>query len=230
MKLKCIVVDDEHLARTLLEEYINKLPELELIAKCASALEANSFLLQEEIDILFLDIQMPDLSGLDFLKTLSKKPHVILTTAYAEYAVEGFQLDVTDYLLKPISLERFMQAVNKVIKRTAVTPKGTPTASETADHFFVKADHKKVKVRYADILYVEGLKEYISIYVPGQRIITLESLKNMEAMLPKDKFARVHKSYIVAFEKIDAVSGHAIELAGKNIPVGKSYRQVLDRF
>ena len=223
MSIKCIIADDEHPALQLLANYISKMPELELVAQCENALEANQFLQEGKIDLIFLDIQMPDLTGLDLLKSLKNKPVVILTTAYSEYALESYELDVTDYLVKPFSFERFIQAVNKA--QELITLKKNKGSQAGKPHLFVKADYKKVKLNYEDILYIEGLREYVSFFTKDKRIIVLESMKNLESTLPADEFIRVHKSYIVSIEKVDAVVGNLLEIGDKQIPVGKSYRE-----
>lgn len=233
MKIKCIIVDDEQLARTLLENYIQKLPRLELIKKCKSPMEAMELLQDENIDLMFLDIQMPDLTGVELLKSLPSKPVVIFTTAYPEYALEGYQLDVIDYLLKPFSFERFVQSINKATEHIKLLrfqpPNTTSTSRPRKSYITVKADHKLYKLKFDDILYIEGLKEYVSYYTENQRIIALQSLKGLEETLPKDQFMRIHKSYIVNIEKIRTLEGNMVELAGKKLPIGKSYRGMVSR-
>ncbi|MFC2123776.1 LytR/AlgR family response regulator transcription factor [Bacteroidota bacterium] len=228
MNLKCLVVDDEQLARKLLSEYIDKVPFLDLIGECKNPLEAVGYLETEEIDLLFLDIQMPEITGIEFLKTMKHKPVVILTTAYSEYALEGYELDVTDYLVKPFSLERFLSAANKArdlieLKRKAEAGK----VSYEDDYIMVHADHKIYRLKLNDIQYIEGLKEYISYFTANKRIIALESLKKLEEKLPSDKFLRIHKSYIVPIDKIKSVEGNQVEIGDKMIPIGRSYKDVV---
>lgn len=229
--INTIIVDDEPLALDVLETYIDKLPELNLVRRCHNALEANLALKEEDVDLMFLDIQMPQLTGIDFLKSLSNPPMVIFTTAYPNYAVEGFELEALDYLLKPISLERFMKAVNKANDRIKNTEIQTSGDSKDDDFFFVKADKKLVKVRHSDILYIEGLKDYVIIRMEVGRVITLQTMKSLEEKLPSTKFKRIHRSYIVNIGKINAVMGNMIELTEKNqtkhIPIGKNYREEL---
>ncbi|MEM1135908.1 MAG: LytTR family DNA-binding domain-containing protein [Bacteroidota bacterium] len=230
MKLKCLVVDDEVLAITLLEKYIGQTTGLELLASTKDPIKALELLQEEIIDILFLDIQMPGLTGIELLKLLPQKPVVILTTAYSEYAVAGYQLDVTDYLLKPFSLDRFQQAVNKAKQVKAVQQQVLKKAGKLSMHeekkfINVKADHKIYKVRFNEIKYIEGLKEYVSFYTDEKRIIALESLKKLETLLPANQFMRVHKSYIVAIDQIKALEGNLLEIKDKKIPIGKTYRQ-----
>lgn len=225
MNLRCLVVDDEQLARKLLAEYIQKVPILDLVGECKNPIEAMDVLDKEEIDILFLDIQMPELTGIEFLKTMKHKPVVIFTTAYSEYALEGYQLDVTDYLVKPFSLERFIQAVNKARDLITLQRKAVDD-SKNADEAYltVHADHKVYRLKLNDILYIEGLKEYVSYYTVTQRIIALESLKKLEETLPPGRFLRIHKSYIIPVDKVISVEGNQVEIGKKLIPIGRSYR------
>ncbi len=236
-----IIVDDEPLAQDVLETYISKFPELNLVRKCSNALEANEVLKHEDVDLMFLDIQMPQLTGIDFLKTLNKPPLVIFTTAYPNYALEGFELNALDYLLKPISLERFIKAVNKAIEQVELLKKDkvapviakTSTEGETeVDYIFVKADKKLVKVNYNDIIYIEGLKDYVIIRMEAQRVITLQTMKSLEDKLPSSRFKRIHRSYIINVAKINAIVGNMVEVMEKNVPkhlpIGKNYRDELN--
>lgn len=242
--LRCIIVDDEHLARTLLENFVQKFPGLELVAKCKDPREAMEVMHAEEIDLIYLDIQMPGLTGIEFLQTLPKRPLVIFTTAYSEYAVEGYQLDVVDYLLKPFSFERFAAATNKARDRYELQQKANASASATPvtheaatsttpsrDFITVKADHRLHRIQFSDIDYIEGLKAYVSFFVNGKRIVTLESLKRLEELLPSHLFMRIHKSYIVSFSKVKSIEGNQVEVEGKMLPIGKSYKdEVLRKF
>lgn len=227
--IRAIIVDDEPLALDVLETYIAQLPELELVARCENALEAREVLKEHDVDLLFLDINMPQLTGIDFLKTLSVKPNFIFTTAHPYYAVEGFELNAIDYLMKPIPLERFMKAVNKVIDMQV----GETSAPEKKkeNFIFVKADKKLIKVNFDDILYIEGLKDYVIIRQKEGRVITLHTMKSLEAKLPDHIFKRIHRSYIVNIGAIDAIVGNMIELKEKSqvkhIPIGKNYREEL---
>ena len=230
--IKAIIVDDEPLALDVLETYIEQMPEIELVRRCENAFEANEVLKSEDVDLMFLDIQMPQLTGIDFLKSLNNPPCVIFTTAYPDYAVEGFELDAIDYLLKPISLERFMKAVNKVSEKIA-TRKQDSSASieEDGDYFFVKADKKLVKVDFDDIIYIEGLKDYVIIRMEEGRVITLQTMKSLEVRLPSSHFKRIHRSYIANINKIKAVVGNMLEVTEKgqvkHLPIGKNYREDL---
>lgn len=229
MEIKCIIVDDEQLARNLLESYVKKVPQLTLVRSCKNSMEAIECLQNEDIDLMFLDIQMPDLTGVELLQTLAEKPVVIFTTAYKEYALEGYQLDVIDYMLKPISFERFVQGVNKAteqIKLKTFTHKKEekePATKPTKDYITLKADYKVYKVKYDDILYIEGLKEYVTFYTENQKTVVLESLKHLEDILPSQKFMRVHKSYIINKDKVTSLYGNQVEIVDKYIPVGKTY-------
>ena len=227
--IKAIIVDDEPLALDVLETYIAQLPELELVARCENALEAREVLKEHDVDLMFLDINMPQLTGIDFVKTLSVKPNFIFTTAHPYYAIEGFELNAIDYLMKPIPLERFMKAVNKVINMQL----GETSAPEKKkeNFIFVKADKKLIKVNFDDILYIEGLKDYVIIRQKEGRVITLHTMKSLEAKLPDHIFKRIHRSYIVNIGEIDAIVGNMIELKEKSqvkhIPIGKNYREEL---
>jgi len=232
--INAIIVDDEPLALDVLETYIESMPDITLVQKCNNAMEANEALSTNDIDLMFLDIQMPQLTGIDFLKTLSKPPMVIFTTAFANYAIEGFELNAIDYLLKPISLDRFMKAVNKAKEQLELTRNdgGNDAAEEGSDFIFVKADKKLIKLRYKDILYIEGLKDYVIIKrTDGSRIVTLQTMKSLEAKLPEQIFQRIHRSYIVQIDQIMALMGNMVEViekgAAKHLPVGKNYRDEL---
>lgn len=227
MNIKCMIVDDEHLARTLLEEYVKKLPHLELVATCKNPLEAMEVLQREAVDLMFLDIQMPELTGVEFLKSMAVKPAVIFTTAYSEYALEGYQLDVIDYLVKPFPFERFLKAVNKALEliRLRKLDEEPKPAQVKDEHIVVHADRKIYKIKLNEIKYIEGLKEYVSYFTEEKRIIALESLKRLEEILPADRFMRVHRSYIVPFGRIKIMEGNQLEIGGKMIPVGRSYRE-----
>lgn len=231
--MNVIIVDDEPLAIDVLETYVEKVPQLNLIGKCTNALEANEIIRKEDVDLLFLDIQMPQITGIEFVKSLNNPPMVIFTTAYSNYALEGFELNALDYLLKPISLDRFMKAVNKALEQYALTHQEgqIPAGGAQEDYFYVKADKKLVKVRFKEILYIEGLKDYVIIRMKEGRVITLQTMKSLEAKLPSNRFRRIHRSYIVALDKINAVVGNMVELTekgqNKHLPIGKNYRDDL---
>lgn len=232
--IRVIIVDDEPLAQEIIETYIKKMPNLELVAKCDDALAANHILQSETIDLMFLDIQMPQLTGIEFLKTLNDPPCVVFTTAHADYAVQGFELDAVDYLLKPVSFERFLKAVNKVAhkltgRKQAENENGILEAGD--DFMFVKADKKFVKINFDDLLYIEGLKDYVIIRLETGRVITLQTMKSLEEKLPSNKFIRIHRSYIVNIKKIIAILGNMVEIMEsgkvKQLPIGKNYRDEL---
>jgi DNA-binding LytR/AlgR family response regulator len=222
----CLIVDDEQLARKLLEEFVQKVPGLELKGSCKNPLEAMDILQNENIDILLLDIQMPELTGVEFLKTLKNKPTTIFTTAYSEYAVEGYQLDVIDYLVKPFSLDRFIQAINKAIGQIELKKKAELKGDDQGlkEFLLLHADHKIYKVKLEEIQYIEGLKEYVSYYTKEKRIIVLQSLKSIEESLPYDQFIRIHRSYIVPIDKIKSLDGNQVQIGDKLIPIGRSYK------
>ncbi|RZL18774.1 MAG: response regulator transcription factor [Pedobacter sp.] len=237
MNLNCIIVDDEPLALDILEDYIGKVPFLTLAKRCENPIEALQIVQTGGIDLVFLDIQMPELTGIQFLKIAGNKCNFILTTAYPQYALESYDLNVSDYLLKPIAFDRFYKAVEKVhnqVKPADVAPpqiqplitpapfSGSPNPVQ--DFIFVKTEHKIQKIYLHDILYIEGLKDYISIFTKDERIITLQSMKKMEEALPENQFIRVHKSYIVAIDKIESIERSRITINKKIIPVGDTYR------
>lgn len=236
---KTLIVDDEFLARKLLQNYVEKTPNLELVATCTNAFEAFQVIQSQEIDILLLDINMPDLNGLDFARTCQNVPAIIFTTAYSEYALESYEVSAVDYLLKPIALPRFMQAIEKAIAKvnglrgnTANTTDGEvpaeiadgEQAAVTKDYIIVKADYKLYKINFRDLLYIEGQHEYVSFYTTGKRITALYSLKSLEASLPADKFIRIHKSYIVSIENIQEIEQLTVTVAGTKLPIGGSYK------
>jgi two-component system, LytTR family, response regulator len=232
--IRCLVVDDEPLALNILEDYISKMPFLELVKATTNPIEALTMVQQGDADLVFLDVQMPELTGIQFLKIANGKAKVILTTAYPQYALEGYELDVVDYLLKPIAFDRFYKAVQKAQGILQPAAKGTvaeqvPQVQQQQQDFnndfiFVKTEHKIQKVYLHDILFIEGLKDYISIFTTTERIITLQNMKKMEDALPERYFVRVHRSYIVSLDKIDSIERSRIFIGDKIIPVGDTYR------
>lgn len=230
MKMRCTIIDDEPLALDLLEDDISKIPFLELTHKFQSPFDAIPALKSGEVDLLFLDIQMPDITGLEFLKSLEKKPLVIFTTAYDQYALEGYNLDVIDYLLKPIPFDRLLKAANKAQELFLARNSNYPNAvaqKSTAypDYIFIKSGYDIVKLNIDDILFIEGLKDYVKIFLPTQPVLTLLNLKAIVDKLPATKFVRVHRSYIVALEKIKAIRKNKIIIADKEIPIGEHYKE-----
>ncbi len=244
MNLTCIIVEDEPFARQLLEQYVRKVPHLELLKAFSNPLEALDFLRNNEVDILFSDIQMPEITGITLLKILQKKPLIILTTAYSEYAIEGYELDVIAYLLKPITFEKFLKAVEKatqiknekkganVIASDSVVTKGVaqPIPNDTLQFIFVKDGTKLVKIRLHDILYIEGLKDYVSIYTREKKIVTLQTLKSLETQLPDNQFIRIHNSYIVSLEGIDSIDKERVQIGKSFLPISDTYRKAFKEF
>jgi len=231
MKTKYMIVDDEPLARDLIRGHIEKLENFEIVAECNNAMKALSVLREKHVDLVFMDIQMPQITGIEFLKTLKHPPKVIITTAYREYALEGFELDVVDYLLKPITFERFLKSVNKFYQMSQETIQGAPNSSteKVPDESFiyVKENKKVIKVYLSEIRYIEGLSEYVQIYTDKRKIITKTSMAQMEEKLPSDNFLRIHKSYIVPVGKIEAFTANTIEIQGKELPIGRNYKNAV---
>ena len=230
-KYNVVIVDDEYLAQKLLQDYVSKVDSLQIVAVCSNAFEAMNALKNHQVDIMFLDIQMPDLTGLELVKSMEHKPAIIFTTAYSEYAVDAFNLSVVDYLLKPFDFPRFFQAVSKAIgvDQPVVSTEDKPhdTISRSNDFITVKADYKLYKINYDDLLYIEGQHEYVTFHTTQRRITALFALKDLEEILPKDKFVRVHKSYIVSFKHIQDLDKSDVTVAGNKVPVGASYRDEL---
>ena len=229
MKTKCLVIDDEPLARELMRNHIEKLENFEIVAECGDAMKALQALRDHPVDLMFMDIQMPQITGIEFLKTLKHPPKVIITTAFREYALESFDLDVVDYLLKPITFGRFLKSVNKFYQVTQEEPQSVLPASQGASQneeafIYVKENKKVIKVFLNEIVYVEGLSEYVQIYTGKKKIITKTSMTNMEEKLPEAGFIRIHKSFIVALSKIEAFTTSCIEVHGKELPIGRSYK------
>lgn len=232
--IRCLIVDDEPLALHILEDYISKVPFMELVKSTTNPIEALTMVQDGNIDLVFLDVQMPELTGIQFLRIANGKTKVILTTAYPQYALEGYELDVVDYLLKPIAFDRFFKSAQKAqgiinpAKVSVVTEQpaqqAQPQNDFMSDFIFVKSEHKIQKVYLHQIQFIEGLKDYISIFTTAERIITLQNMKKMEDTLPSQHFVRVHKSYIVALNKIDSIERSRIRIGDKIIPVGDTYR------
>jgi len=234
MVINCIAVDDEPPALVQMEEYISRVPFLKLSASFDNAIQAIEYLKSNDVDLLFLDIEMEGFSGIQLLNILKKRPKVVLTTAYDQYAIKAFDLDVSDYLLKPISFERFLQSVEKVFDllnkpKSSNQQENSYSVIEmypSRNYMFVKTEYRMQRVDFNDILYIEGLKEYLIIQTQKEKILTLQNFKRMEDMLPSDNFARVHKSYIVALDKIISIEHNRIKIANKLIPIGDSYSKM----
>ena len=227
-KINVLLVDDEYLALQLLENFLQEVPQLELVAKTKSPVEAQNILNREPIDLLFLDIQMPTLSGINLLKNLQNPPLTIFTTAYSDYALTAFDLNVVDYLLKPFSFERFLQAVEKAKTQLSNhTPPKAANPIEIPIFLSVKADGKIIKVFFDDILFIEGLKEYVKIVCATENIVTFERLKNLEAILPVDQFLRVHKSYIINTAKVTSIKGNLLTIGTHFIPISRGKKEMV---
>lgn len=223
--IRCLIVDDEELARTLLQNYISRLPHLNLAGLCKNPPEALAYMQQESVDLLLLDIQMPELSGTEFLRSLPNRPLVIFTTAYPEYALEGYELDVVDYLLKPFSFERFVLAVQKAAERLKTNH------TFVSDFLLVKSEHRIHRLKFDDILFIEGMREYVAFHMrSGGKILSLLSLKQLETELPNSGFIRIHKSFIAAIKGIQTLEGNQLVVEGGKLPIGANYREkVLER-
>ncbi|HYC85002.1 MAG TPA: LytTR family DNA-binding domain-containing protein [Chryseosolibacter sp.] len=223
--MKCIIVDDEPLAIEILESYVEKIEQLKLEGTFRNAVSAFTFLQQNNVELIFLDIQMPKLSGIDFLKSLKNPPKVIFTTAFRDYALEGFELEVADYLLKPIPFERFLKAVAKVLHQPALAPAPAVTKSEaTEDFIYFRVDKKMVKTKISDILYIESVKDYVKVRTPEKDIVTQQKISYLEESLPKSQFLRIHRSFIVNKERIDAYTATDVEIGKFHVPIGRNYK------
>lgn len=229
--MRCLAVDDESLALDLLEDNIRKIPYLTLVKRCKNAFEAQEVLAREPIDLIFLDIQMPGITGVQFLQSVAAPPLVIFITAYEQFALDGFNLDVVDYLLKPVSFDRFLKAVNKA-QELHTHRTNNHVSAPALDYLFVNADYNLVKITIKDIVYVEGLKDYIKIFIGNAQrpVITRMSLKLIEEKLPSDKFVRVHKSFIVSVDKIISIRKGKISIGGIHVPISEHYKENLHRF
>ena len=226
-KFSCIIVEDEKLASELLEDYVKDTPFLELKYKCSDALKALEILQKEHIDVIFLDINLPKLKGLDFIKTLKTTPQIIITTAHREFALDGYELNVVDYLLKPINFNRFLMAVNKLRPNEIHESKSTHFLQTERNYIFINNNKKKIKIYTDEILYVESKKEYISIVTSVNTYETKFQLSEIEEYIPKNKFIRVHRSFIVSIEKVTAFSSTEVEINTLQIPIGRSYKDVV---
>lgn len=229
MNLKCLLVDDEPLARAGMEEYVRSVPFLELSGVCADALQAQERLKQEPIDLLLLDVEMPHMTGIEFLKSLKNPPMAILTTAFSEYALEGFELDVIDFLVKPIPYERFLKAVTKArdLREFRLAPAGSTTLAPA--YTFVKSNGKMERVYFEDILFVEAMQNYVIIHESSHRLILYMTLAAMEQQLPADRFMRVHKSFLVALGRVNTIDGHDLVIGSHRIPVSRTLREEVSR-
>ena len=232
-KISCLAVDDEPPALDVIRKYISSVQALELVATCSDAVEALNFIRQRSVDLIFLDIQMPQILGTDFLRTLKNPPKVIFTTAFRKFAIEGFELDAVDYLLKPISFERFLKAVNKVMDASlngtlTIENEQQPKVS-TDNSMYFRSDRKMIKVNLADILYIESIKDYIKVVGVSGTVITKQSISSVEEDLPKDMFIRIHRSYIVALNKIESYSNELVWLGKAELPISRMYRHEVEK-
>ena len=224
MSIKCIIVDDEPLAIEILESYVAKVEQLQLLSTFRNAVSAFTFLQQHSVDLIFLDIQMPKLSGIDFLKTLKNPPKVIFTTAFRDYALQGFELEIVDYLLKPIPFDRFLKAVAKVLHQPT-TPANASKSDVVSDNYvYFKVDKKMIKTKMADVLYIESIKDYVKVKTGEREIVTQQKISYLEESLPREQFLRIHRSFIVNLEKIDAYSATDVEIGKHSIPIGRNYK------
>ncbi len=229
-KINCLIVEDEPIAAEVLEDYVSQVPHLQLKAICPDALYALEVLKREPIDLIFLDIHLPKLKGVDFVKTLQHKPQIIFTTAYHQYAIEGFEVEALDYLLKPIEFSRFLQAVNRVPSPTTFPLQQDTKSHQTKDqnpYLFFNINKKQVKITLKDILYIESQKDYVRIFTTRKTFVVKHQLGDMEQLLPADHFIRVHRSYMVALNKVTAYSREVIEIGEHRVPIGRSYKEVL---
>ncbi len=223
--MKCLLVDDEPLALDILEAYLKKIPYLELIGRCNNALEASEFLKNNKTDLMFLDIQMPEITGIEFMRSLADPPLVIFCSAFSDFAVEGFELDALDYILKPVSFERFNKSIERA-KEYMVLKKNDSIEEPNLDddYIFIKSNQKQIKLSYDQILYVEAFADYVKLFTAEKRYITLQTMKNMEIKLPNEKFIRVHRSFIVGLKYITSFNSSELEIGTTKIPVGKNYK------
>ena len=228
MKIKCLLVDDEPLALDALESLIQKIPELEIIDRCSNAVDALQVIHHKKIDLLLLDIQMPEITGIEMLKSLAHPPKVIFTTAYRDYAIEAFELDVIDYLVKPISLERLIRSINRYHDRISRKPDSQTSDPERSNKSItIYSDKKNYRVNTSSILYVEGLKDYAMVHTDNGRLITRQTLKNLEDILPDEEFIRVHRSFIVPYQRLDSWTTYSVSIKDIEIPVGRTYRKTI---
>ncbi|WP_298313683.1 LytTR family DNA-binding domain-containing protein [uncultured Aquimarina sp.] len=224
MTIKSIIIDDEHLAISIIESYLKEFKNIEVIGVFKNPLEALPLLENGGVDVVFLDINMPRMNGLEFLKTLKEYPQIIITTAYKEYAIESYELEVLDYLVKPIPFSRFLKSINKLMARLITLEKGKPFADfEQAPHVFLKVDKKLIKIFLRDILYIESLKDYIKLRSVEGTYISHKSLASISEELPSENFIRIHKSYAIAIDKVKSVEGNLVEIGDKRIPIGRNY-------
>ncbi|AHW59239.1 two component transcriptional regulator, LytTR family [Draconibacterium orientale] len=226
---RCIIIDDEPIAIRVIRNHLSAFTDFEVVAECNNALEAMPVLQKENIDLLFCDIQMPQITGVDFIRSLLHPPKVIFTTAYRDYAIDAFELNVVDYLLKPISFERFTKAINHFLELQTASPISTPEAQETRDFIFLKADKKHHKINLTDILYFESLGDYVIAHTNEQKIVTKERISHLADLLPAKRFLQIHRGYIVSIDKIESIGAGFVEIKGKKLPIGRNYKPDLQK-
>lgn len=229
MKIKCLIVDDEPLAINVIRRHLGSFEEFEVVDCCNDAMQAFQVLKKKDIHLMFLDINMPELSGIDFIKGLDTKPLVVITTAYREFAVESFELDVFDYLVKPIALPRFVKTMDKAMEYFRLLNSQPSKHKENNDYLFIKVDKKMVKVFFSDILYIESLKDYVRVVTQYENFITHHNLRSISKSLPADKFIRIHRSYTVAIEKIRSLEGNNVGIQDKMLPIGRNYQKEIKK-
>ena len=228
--IKCLVIDDEPLAREGIAGYVEQIPFLELVGTCDSAITASTFIKENKVDLLFLDIQMPLLNGLDFIKTLPNPPRVIFITAFSNFAIQGFELNSIDYLLKPVSFDRFLKSANKAYDLFNLQWSKTENNTNNSEFFFVKTDKKFVRINFDDITFIESIKDYVRIYTRTEKHLVLLNMKNIMGQLPHNKFARVHKSFVVSLDKINVIEGNTIKMSNGEVPIGREYKDEINSY
>lgn len=231
-KIRCIIVDDEPVAREVLESLLTRIDQVEVLSQCKNALEAFNVINDQRVDLIFLDINMPEISGLSFARSINKDIKIIFTTAYREYAVEGFDLRAVDYLLKPISFERLLQSINKYLDETATRKSSIPkeVVQSKSDYIFVRSDRKMIKIAFEEILFIESISDYIKIHLKDKSVITRETITSIEAKLPKRDFLRTHRSFVVSLTYVDSYTNEFVEIGPRQIPVSRTYKdEVLAR-
>ncbi|MFV0269752.1 MAG: LytR/AlgR family response regulator transcription factor [Draconibacterium sp.] len=227
MRIKCLVVDDEPVAREILESHLEKLESFELVGSCKSAIQAFQVISSQTVDLIFLDINMPEMSGLSLARSINSNVKVIFTTAYREYAVDGFDLQAVDYLLKPISFERFLKGVQKYMQENVPVKSNEAIVPETEDSefFFVRSERKMVRIKFSDIRFIESIADYIKIHLQDRNVVTRETISNIESKLPQNDFLRIHRSYIVGIKSIESFTSEYIEMGKRQLPISRSYRE-----
>lgn len=229
---KCLIIDDEPIAIRVIKKHLSAFTDFEIVAECHNALEAMPLLSKEKIDLVFCDIQMPQISGVDFVRALTHPPKIIFTTAFRDYAFEAFELNVVDYLLKPISFERFAKAINLFLELQVLqndTRHSPDSAEIKTEYIFLKADKKHYKINLCDILYFESLGDYVTVFTLNKKLVTKERISNMAENLPKDQFLQIHRGYIVSIQKIESVGPGFVEINKKKLPVGRNYKPELNK-